>query len=133
MRPRIEQELALLRQFYPDLEHITKDSIDWFALPIYAVPAGWRIGEDEIAQCRLCFPINGGYPSAQPYSFLLPAGINFKGASPKNTTAFNAPFSGSWLQFSWQPETWFPTSDVRKGSNLLVWVRSFIARLKEGA
>lgn len=133
-RPRIEQELEFLRQFYSDLEHVAKESEDWFLHPSFAIPPGWRIGESKIAQARLCFPISGGYPSAQPYGFLLPAGINFEGTTPNNTTASNAPpFSGAWLQFSWQPETWFPMSDVRKGSNLLVWVRSFTSRLKEGA
>lgn len=134
MRPRIGQELALLRQFHCDLEHIATDSEDWFLLPALAMPPGWRIGENEIAHARVCFLVNAGYPSAQPYGFLLPQGINFKATTPNNTTSSNAPpFSGTWLHFSWQPETWFPSSDVRKGSNLLVWVRSFAARLKEGA
>jgi hypothetical protein len=134
MRPRIEQELALLRQFYSDLEHVFKESEDWFLLPDFPMLPGWRIGENETSQAPLCFQISAGYPSAQPYGFLLPAGINFQGTAPGNSTASNAPpFSGSWQQFSWQPETWFPTGDVRKGSNLLVWVRSFTIRLREGA
>ena len=60
--------------------------------------------------------------------------MNFKGTTPNNSTAAAVPpFGGSWLQLSWSPETWFPEVDVRKGSNLLAWVRSFSERLKEGA
>lgn len=133
MRPRIEQELTPLRQVHPDLEHIAKELADWFLLPAFGMPPGWCIGENEITHARLCFSVNAGYPSAQPYGFLLPQGINFRGMKPKDTTASTTPpFPGAWQQFSWQPETWFPTSDVRKGSNLLVWVRSFAVRLKEG-
>lgn len=133
MRPRIQEELAFLRQFYPDVQHAAAAGDDWFLLPRYALPPGWRLGEQEIAASALCFSIGGGYPAAPPYAFLLPAGTNFRGAAPVNTTAStNSPFSGAWLQFSWSPETWFPQSDARKGSNLLVWVRSFQHRLREG-
>ncbi|QOZ50513.1 hypothetical protein [Bradyrhizobium sp. CCBAU 53338] len=134
MRPRIQEELTLLRQFYPDVQHAAPAGDDWFFLPQYALPPGWRLGEQEVSASALCFSVSGGYPTALPYAFLLPDGINFGGVVPANTTtSANSPFSGAWLQFSWSPETWFPQSDARKGSNLLVWVRSFQHRLKEGA
>ena len=134
MRPRIGEELALLRQFYPDVQHAAPATDDWFLLPRYALPPGWRIGEAEVSASALCFSVGGGYPQAAPYAFLLPAGINFRGTAPGNTTtSTNSPFAGAWLQFSWSAESWFPQSDARKGSNLLVWVRSFADRLKEGA
>jgi hypothetical protein len=134
MRPRIAQELALLRQFHPDLEHAGTDAGDWFLIPRFPAQAGWRLGTSDVTETRICFFVGSGYPSAQPYAFSVPAEMNFKGAPPNNSAAAAAPpFGGSWLQLSWSPETWFPEADVRKGSNLLAWVRSFTERLKEGA
>lgn len=133
LRSRIEQELALLRQFYPDLAHMEQGNVDWFLLPRYPVPQGWRIHSEEITQVRVCFPIEMGYPTAQPYGFLMPAGINFRNTPPGNSGSATSPFGGQWHQFSWSPETWFPNADHRKGSNLPAWVRSFTERLREGA
>ena len=44
MRPRIAQELNLLRRVYSDLEHIEEAGEDWIFLPGYPVPKGWQIG-----------------------------------------------------------------------------------------
>jgi hypothetical protein len=134
MRPRIEQELVLLRQFLPSLQHVEQSTEDWFLLPNFRVPDGWRIGTEEIGETHVCFSINAGYPTATPYGFLMPAGINFRGMAPGNTgSSATPPFPTHWQHFSWQPEQWFPNADVNRGSNLLIWVRSFTDRLKEGA
>jgi hypothetical protein len=133
MRPRIEQELVLLHQFLPEVEHLELPNEDWFLLPQYKVPVGWRIGDAAIAESRICFPIGSGYPSAHPYGFLMPLGINFQGTSPGNSgSSSTPPFEGGWHHFSWSPDGWFPHSDVSKGSNLMMWIRSFTNRLKEG-
>jgi hypothetical protein len=135
MRPRIEQELALLRQHYPDVEHLEHAGEDWFRIPRYSFPAGWRIGDRQIESAPIVFRITAAYPSSEPYGFLTPAGINFNGAPPGNTGSAPAvPFAGDWQHFSWAPDgSWVPTQEVRTGSNLLAWVRSFAHRLREGA
>lgn len=134
MRQRIKEELDLLRQYYGEVEHKEHGGEDWFRLPRYQFPSGWRIGDAPICEAPLIFKVVAAYPAAEPYSFFAPAGINFNGASPKNVGALvDTPFGGPWQQFSWAPDrTWGPTDDAHKGSNLLTWVRSFAQRLREG-
>jgi len=135
MRKRIEQELDLLRQCYPEIKHKEHAGEDWFRIPRYPFPSGWRINERPITEAPVAFKIVAAYPTGEPYGFAAPAGINFNGTPPNNPgSAVSFPFEGSWQHFSWAPDSsWAPTSDVHKGSNLLVWVRSFAHRLKEGA
>jgi hypothetical protein len=132
MRPRIAQELALLRQFYPNIQHLAADAGDWFLLPEYTFPPGWRDAATDGAQSKLCLFIGSGYPTAEPYAFLIPATAKYQDNAPNNATNASPPFEGAWLQLSWAPDGWFPEADVRNGSNLLAWVRSFSERLKEG-
>jgi len=133
MQPRIVEELSLLRGAYADVQHKEAGGQDWFLLPTYLFPDGWLLGATPIIRAPICFPINVGYPGAQPYSFSTPAGITFRGQPPVNAKETQAPpFDGQWCEFSWQPEEWKPTGDVRKGSNLLIWARGFAARLREG-
>jgi len=135
MRLRIEQELALLRRHYPDIEHLEHAGEDWFHLPRYAFPSGWRLYLDPIEFAPVAFRVGAGYPTTEPYAFCAPVGINYLGATPGNSGAASAvPFGGTWQQFSWAPDaSWAPTHHVHTGSNLLAWVRSFACRLKEGA
>ena len=135
MRLRIEQELALLHEPYPDVEHQEHVGEDWFRLPTYPFPAGWRVADASITSAPVVFRIVVAYPSAEPYGFYAPAGINFSGNPPTNPgSGASPPFGGSWQHFSWAPDgSWAPTADVRRGSNLLVWARSFGQRLREGA
>jgi hypothetical protein len=80
------------------------------------------------------FLVKGDYPGSPPYGFFTPAGLTFGESAPNNTgdPPVPPPFPGAWLHFSWTVENWAPTADVRKGSNLLAWCRSFGERLKEG-
>lgn len=135
MRPRIEQELALLREAYGGVEHVEQAGEDWFRLPRYPVPAGWRVGDEPVDHLPVAFLVKGDYPGAAPYGFLLPRGVNFKGAAPSNTgnPPKPVPFTGEWLHFSWSVENWAASDDVRKRSNLIAWCRSFAVRLREGA
>lgn len=135
VRTRIQQELELLRQHYLDVEHKEHGGEDWFRLPCYPFPSGWHIGAAPIETAPIVFKIGAAYPSGEPYGFAAPAGVNFNGNSPDNPgSPIAPPFDGPWQHFSWAPDgCWTPTSDVRKGSSLLVWVRSFAQRLKEGA
>jgi hypothetical protein len=135
MRSRIEQELALLRQTYGEVEHTELAGEDWFRLPRYPLPPGWRLGETTIEQIPLIFLIKADYPGAPPYGFLAPLGLNFNGNAPGSTGGppKPSPFAGDWMHFSWSVESWAATADVNKGSNLRSWCRSFGERFKEGA
>ncbi len=125
----------MLREHFGNVEHAEVAGEDWFRLPHYPLPAGWRLGDREVTEIPIAFLATGAHPGAAPYAFLASAGLNFKGADPSNTgsPAKQPPFPGSWMQFSWSVEYWAATTDVRKGSNLLAWARSFAERLKEGA
>lgn len=135
MRRRIEQEFALLREAYGDVEHAEAEGEDWFRLPRYRLSAGWQIGETAVDVVPVVFLIKGDYPGSKPYGFLAPAGLNFKGTVPTNTGGVpkTPPFPGQWMHFSWDAENWAATAEVRKGSNLLAWCRSFAERFKDGA
>lgn len=135
MRLRIEKELALLRRYYPEIEYLEHAAEDWFHLPRYAFPSGWRMHQDAIEFAPVTFRVGAGYPTTEPYAFCAPAGINYLGATPGNSGAAPAvPFCGAWQQFSWAPDaSWTPTEQVHTGSNLLLWARSFACRLKQGA
>jgi hypothetical protein len=133
MRARLAQELELLRQYFPGVQHIEQDGIDWFLVPDYRFPPGWRISDKDINSAPIAFKLVATYPEGEPYGFAAPAGINFKGTPPANPgSAVTPPFAGSWQHFSWAPDGWLPSNNPREGSNLVVWVRSFARRLEEG-
>ncbi len=135
MRPRIEQELALLRECYPDIQHIEQDGEDWFLIPRFAFPDGWFRGQEAFELAALVFQIKADFPGTTPYGFLIPADLNFRGALPNNACdpPKSPPFAGSWRHLSWSVDEWSANADPRKGSNLLAWCRSFSHRLQEGA
>jgi hypothetical protein len=134
MRPRIEQELALLRRV-GEVEHTEVAGEDWFRLPRNQLPPGWRIGDKAVTEIPVIFLIKADYPGSPPYGFLAPVGLNCNGTPPGNTGGAPKPppFSGDWMHFSWSVENWTATADVNKGSNLLAWCRSFGERFKEGS
>ena len=135
MRTRILQELALLTSAHPGVKHAELNGEDWFLLPNYHLPSGWRILETAVETADLTFKLCAAYPTGEPYAFLLPTGINFNGQAPSNAgPASGVPFPGNWIQFSWSPEAgWTPAAQAEDGSNMLAWTRSFSQRLKEGA
>jgi hypothetical protein len=134
MRARLAEEVAHAREYYPALEHVEHGGADWFRLPVYPFPTGWRIGEKDIDSAPIAFKLVPTYPQGEPYGFVAPAGINFKGQVPGSPgSAVSPPFEGGWQHFSWAPDGWFPGADPRAGSNLLAWIRSFKQRLGEGA
>ena len=95
MRLRIEQELALLRRQFPDIEHLEHAGEDWFHLLRYAFPSGWRMHEDAIEFAPIVFRVGAGYPTTEPYAFCAPAGINYLGATPGNSGVSMGGESGS--------------------------------------
>lgn len=134
MTPRLAEEIQLLKQVHEGLDHLERNGEDWFLVQRYPFPPGWRIGNREISHAPICFVLNASYPAGEPYGFLAPAGINFKGSPPGNPgSPKSPPFPGEWQHFSWAPENWEPHAEVASGSNLLAWVRSFGERLRGGA
>ncbi len=134
MRPRIAQEFAVLRDRYPEVEHVENGGEDWFRLPRYPCPPGWEINGAPVNNLAIVFRLGAGYPQAEPYGFATSARITFHGTAPQNVgDACPCPFAGDWQQFSWAPDGWTPTDDIQQGSNLLAWVGSFAVRLGEGA
>lgn len=134
MRPRLAQEFAAVRAWFPDIEHVENGGEDWFRLPRYPCPTGWQIDATPVETLEIVFRLTAAYPQGEPYGFATRSNITYKGGAPNNAgTAIAPPFEGAWQQFSWAPDGWNPTGDIRQGSNLLAWVRSFAKRLQEGA
>ena len=130
MQERIEAELALVRQRFPEVECL--DEGCWFRVPSYPLPEGWNRSETDVA-----FQIAPGYPGQPPYGFYVPSGILFQGDKPNSYTepaSAQPPFEGAWGFFSWAPVDgqWKPAVEVRQGSNLLNWVTGFGERFRDG-
>jgi hypothetical protein len=129
MSPRIEQELALLRRYFPDLEYRAEGQ--WVRLPRYILPGEiWNRNETEV-----CFQILPGHPAQPPYGFFVPTHLQLKsGAAVLNRVdSAEPPFPGSWAKFSWSLPEWRPTADLQSGTNLFNFAASFQARFAEGA
>lgn len=129
MQERIDQELALLRQRYRDVEYRAEGR--WVRVPAYRLPADWNWASTDVA-----FQIPIGHPGTQPYGICVPTGLLFKNQRPDNyiEPADPAPpFGGTWGRFSWQPDgLWQPAAQIAAGSNLLNWVVGFADRFREG-
>lgn len=131
MKERIEQEIALLKKYFPDLEY--SEAGHWFRIPNYSLPEGWNRAKTDVA-----FQLPpAGFPGTPPYGIYTPSGLIFKVSRPDAYTdpaPAQPPFGGTWAIFSWQPQDgeWRATVDIHSGSNLLNWVRGFSERFKEG-
>jgi hypothetical protein len=130
MDERIEQELALLRRYYEQVEYVPEGR--WVRIWPVMTGSGWS--EDPVAAA---FQIPSGFPGAPPYGFYVPAGLLHHGKQPQNyqpEAPSQLPFEGRWAMFSWaQDGSWRATSDLVSGSNLFNWSRSFRDRFAEGA
>lgn len=130
MRERIEQELILLRKYFPHLEY--KEDGQWVRIPAYPLPEGWNRSETDTV-----FQIPTGYPGTRPYGIYTPSGLTYQNARPDSYTdpaPTQPPFAGTWAIFSWEPQDgqWRATADLLTGSNLLNWVLGFAVRFREG-
>jgi len=130
VRERIEQELALLRGRWPDVEYRAEGH--WFRIPAYPLPAGWNRPNTDVA-----FQPQVSHPGTPPYGIYVPAGLTFNGVRPENyaePAPTQPPFGGAWGILSWTPVDgeWRATADPTTGSNLLNWAVGFAVRFREG-
>ena len=125
MADRVKEELDLLRSVYPDLEYKQVDGVHWVRLQAIEIPVGWSHQRVDVA-----FRIPGSAGQA-PYAFLVRPCLTLQDGSAvdRYTCPVATPWEGEWGQFSWSPEGWVPTTDIRTGSNMLTFVRSFDDRL----
>lgn len=126
---RVQGELELLRKFFSDVEYIEQNQI--IIIPKYKLPDGiWHINE-----ARIAFMIPSGYPGQKPYAFYASPELKLKGNEAQKVTNCEPcqlpPLDGIWGKFSWDAESWQPTSDLSSGSNLLNFAMSFKDRLRE--
>ena len=131
MRERIERELEVLRQHFPNLGY--REDGQWVRIPAYPLPSGWNLHAPDVV-----FQIPTAFPGTPPYGFYLPAGVRFNGQVPGNYTepaSTQPPFGGSWGFFSWHVPNWRPTatSDPVRGYSLVSWAKGFSSRFEEGA
>jgi len=127
---RFDAELELLRSFYPNLEYRAEGH--WVLLPRYGVPTEGQWTTSEVA---VAFQMPVGLPGQAPYGFYVtPALVHSTGTAPQHAAAANeaVPWAGAWIKFSWSPESWQPTADMRSGSNMLQFAISVADRLRQG-
>lgn len=131
---RLEQELALLRSAYPDLEYLAADGgVHWVRIPAYPVPGGWAHAGNAITAAEIAFQIPT-QPGQAPYAFYVrPAFTLADGGTPGNYSGGAlTPWGNDFAQFSWAPsEPWAPKADISAGANMLRFARSFADRFKE--
>ena len=129
MNPRFAEEIRLLRIHYEAVEHKEMDGQHWFQISGFYTPEEWSPNVITVA-----FSVTSGYPGVKPYGFYVPENLVYKSQSLAGGTASHQPpFAGQWKFISWDPIEWQPAAEVRTGSNLWGWVRSFRGRLLEGA
>lgn len=126
MNERATQELALVRTRYPGLDFL--EAGQWVRIPRYPAPAGiWTIAEVDAA---FQIPDSVGI---RPYAFYVRPRLVLRTGDPvHNYTETTTPFGGEWGKFSWEIE-WRPADDLHTGTNILDFVVSFAARLRQGA
>lgn len=126
MTERIKEEITLLKVKYTSLQH--GQDYNWVMIPDFNLPDGYNR-----KTTRLLFLITTSYPHASPDNFYVDAGLKFSNGNPLTNYSEGAqiPIEGSWGCFSWHPEVWQPTAEIKKGDNLLTFMKSVNLRLRE--
>jgi hypothetical protein len=129
---RLGIELDFLRGTFPDLEYLEAGEARWARIPVYPVPDGWLYAGGAVAAVEVAFEIPVQVGQA-PYAFYVRPALELPaGAAIGSYTAPAAtPWGEDFAKFSWQPETWAPKTNVRAGSSMLSFARSFAERLAE--
>lgn len=122
---RVQAEIELLEQRYPDVE--CRDD-GWCRLAGYELPEGWSELEVELA-----FRVPLNIPGEIPYAFWTRPFLTLNsGAAPNNTSGpVETGFGQGWQQWSWQLEDWRPGPTSQDGSNMGDHVRSIAYRLQQ--
>ena len=130
MSEPLEQELELLRLIHPDLEYRQEAGLHWVRIASWTLPAG-VFDKSSVGVAFQVPPLAG----QAPYGFWVHPGLQLAtGGSPGNYTyPIATPWGADWGQFSWSPCNWTPTAEIRSGSNMLEFIRSFNDRLCEGS
>jgi len=126
---RIDQEIALLRQRFANLER----QGDWIKLPSYPLPPGWNRDKTDVA-----FVIPPAYPGTPPYGFFVPIGLRCGEKQPGSYTEPSkepVPFEGKWGKFSWSPidGQWLAKEPITAGRNLMNWAEGIANRFREAS
>ena len=123
MLARIQDEVGLLRQKFPTLEH--GPDFKWVLLPIVRFPAG-RFNKPT---SPVLFTLPVAYPQTGPDNFFVDVDLRlFDGTTPlafnanSNSSSGPAPMAGNWGWFSWHPQVWRPAAEIGEGDNLLTFV-----------
>jgi hypothetical protein len=129
---RLAQEIALLENAYPGLEHRIEGEAHWVRIPGYPVPKGWVHEGATVESVEIAFKIPEQMGAA-PYAFLVrPSLALATGGEVGNYTQIaTCPWGADFGQFSWQPLEWVPHVDIETGANMLTFARSFAERLGE--
>jgi hypothetical protein len=122
MRERLVEELDLLRQLFPDVQH----GNDWVLVPAYRLPPE-RFNLDITP---VLFSIPVGYPNTGPDNFFVSVSLRLKdgalalGFNPNpNSSTGPAPIPGDWGWFSWHPSSWRPMAKPELGDNFVTFLR----------
>lgn len=127
MQERVIQEIALLRERYPNLVH--GQDCDWVMIPDFPLPDGYNR-----KATKLMFLIPATYPHTGPDCFYVEVGLRLSnGNMPSNYNEhMDVPVGGSWGYFSWHPEIWQPADEIQEGDSLLAFIKAVNLRLREG-
>jgi hypothetical protein len=127
MTRRVQDELELLRSFYPDLEYQEWNGQHWVRIPRFSLPEGWT---HAVAEVAFHVPAEAGQP---PYGFWVRPAIALSVGPPVNNCTVGAatPWGTDWMQFSWSPVSWQPKAKIRAGDNMLNFVLSILDRLSQ--
>lgn len=126
MKERIVQEIALLSEKYPSLQHGQNN--DWVMIPDFNLFDGYN---RQIT--KLLFLVKSTYPHTAPDNFYVESGLRLSNGNPPSsyTEGQGVAVPGNWGCFSWHPEIWRPSNEIQKGDNLLTFMRSVNQRLRE--
>jgi hypothetical protein len=127
MNERWQEELELLREYFPELEYSEHGGEHWCRLPSYPVTGGKFRPESVEVAFRI--PPRPGEP---PYAFWVRPAVEAVNGGPIQNYTNPAPtaWGSDWAQFSWSPLEWVPKADVGTPPNMLTFVRSFADRFE---
>jgi hypothetical protein len=126
---RVEAELLLLREQWPDLRYAPVGQ--WVLIPAYPLPEQW-----SRRTIQLAFQIPNGPAGNPPYGFYAEAPLSYGGQTPTNYSLpapGGVPFPGTWGLFSWAPDGWPWAEEPAQGANMRSFAQSFARRFAEGA